>query len=145
VFTPPHKFEFDTLIRCHHVYHGQWSDYKGKTLQTSPDPRDEARNYDEHTVGCYYEGTLVGHIPVELSQLVKQFISKEGNRVELMVTNKRQREVGLALPVKAKAFTSSKAHILALSDNLTQRKDIFPGLTLKFTPLENSNAFAIYD
>ena len=108
------------------------------------DGREGAVDYDEHSVGCYYEGSLVGHIPVDLSQLVNCFITKESNRIDLVVTNKREREVGLVLPVNAKAFSKSKAHIIALSDNLVRRKEIFPGLRLSFTPLENPTAFAIY-
>ena len=88
---------------------------------------------------------LVGHIPVEISKLLDQFITKEGNYIELVVTGKRQREVGLVLPIKAKAYTSSKAHILALSDNLLKRKEIYPGFRLQFEPKESSNAFAIFN
>jgi|OM-RGC.v1.036070880 hypothetical protein len=51
---------------------------------------------------------LVGHIPIEFSKIMNQFITKDGNRVELKVLGKRKREVGLVVPVKCIVLSAIK-------------------------------------
>lgn len=48
----------------------------------------EAKLFDDHAVGIYKgeadgeEKSFVGHMPIELSFLVRKFIDREGNDVE---------------------------------------------------------------
>ena len=140
-----HTFELTTIIRGHHVYHDQWSGSVGKKLTAAPDPRAEAIQYDENAIGAYNGDQLVGHLPVEVSKLFKQFVTKDRNRVDIVVVGKRKREVGMVLPVKCKAFTSKKSHMIAFSDSLVNHKELFPGLDLMFTPVNDSHAFATYN
>ena len=62
---------------------------------------------------------LVGHVPIELSSLVNNFLkANESNKLVAKVSGKRKREVGLVVPV-------TKEHRLAkiLEEELSLRKD----------------------
>ena len=69
---------------------------------------------DSNPVGVYLVTTqtdankaLAGHVPIELSHLLKNFLEAEaGNKLCAQVTGKRKREVGLVVPAKFKAMTS---------------------------------------
>ena len=73
----------------------------------------------------YHADKLIGHVPWELSKLVHQFITKEGNKLMLWVTGKRKREVGLVLPAKYVIVTSRKEHVIVFSEKLCKIKDSF--------------------
>ena len=62
---------------------------------------------------------LVGHVPIELSSLVNNFLkANESNKLVAKVSGKRKREVDLVVPV-------TKEHRLAkiLEEELSLRKD----------------------
>jgi len=138
-----HTFEFASLMRGHHVYHEQWAAIRGTVLTSCPDP--EAANYDATAVGIYNSGSLVGHAPAVLSKTLHDFITKDGNRIEGVVTGKRKREVGMVLPIKYKAYTPRKQHAIILSKLLEKCKEDHPGFELTFDPINDSHAFAIYN
>ena len=51
--------------------------------------------------------TLAGHVPIELSGLLKNFLEASNeNKLHAQVTGKRKREVGLVVPAKYTAFTT---------------------------------------
>ena len=139
-----HKLEFDSVIRGYHAYMNEWSAVIGTKLSSAPDSRTEALAYDQTAVGVYHEDTLIGHVPWELSKLVHQFITKEGNRLVVEVTGKRKREVGLVLPAKYTVYTKQKIHALVFSDKLSKIQDKL-GVEINFTPVNESHAFAVYD
>lgn len=125
-----YKVDFETVIRGHHVYKSVWKPYNGETLSCMKDMRSEAMDYDKNAIGVYRavgkteERMLVGHVPIELSSLVNNFLkANESNKVVAKVSGKRKREVGLVVPAKFTALT--KEHRLAkiLDDELSTRKD----------------------
>ena len=74
------------------------------------DNREEAIEYDKNAIGVFKTGeTLIGHLPIELSCLLKYFLeaSPENNLIAV-VTEKRKREVGLVVPAKYVALTKNK-------------------------------------
>ena len=76
-----------------------------KSFFAAPDSREEAREYDKFAVGLYKEENdqklLVSHIPIEISSLCYHFLKKsKKNNLNAVITGKRQREVGLVVPVK---------------------------------------------
>ena len=111
------KVHFETVIRGHHV-----TSIAGPPLLIKfcsvKDSRAEAQEHDSNAVGVYLltaqsdaKKTLAGHVPIELSHLLKNFLEAEaGNKLCAQVTGKRKREVGLVVPAKFTALTSWASH-----------------------------------
>lgn len=125
-----YKIQFTGPVRGHHVYKDNWAPFIGEQLTCRPDPREEALTYDKFALGVYKStegGTiLVGHVPIELSQLLNYFLTTGEQRNNLMaeVTGKRKREIGLVVPVKYTAFTDDKLFAQVLLEKLEEKKKI---------------------
>ena len=82
-----------------------WSPEKGERLLCQKDLREEAVEHDVHAIGVYKKKRddwpgEVGHAPIELSKLLSQFLGSDTNDfIEIQVTGKRYREIGLVVPV----------------------------------------------
>ena len=95
-----------------------WAPFIGQRLDCKPDSRTEALTYDKYALGVYKhvedKEHLVGHLPIELSQLLNNFLSTGGtsggntNHFTAEVIGKRKRENGLAVPSKYRATTNDK-------------------------------------
>ena len=73
----------------------------GVLLETAPDMRKEAKDYDKYTVGVYKENLLVGHTPMEISTLCFHFLIRNvTNKIKAVITGTRDREIGLVVPAK---------------------------------------------
>ena len=97
------ELTFSSVIRGHHVYKEKWKPTPGEILYCREDNRDEAKQYDEYSVGVFREQTglksLVGHVPIELSFLVFTFLTSDsGNVVLYKVSGARKLENGLVVP-----------------------------------------------
>ena len=78
-----------------------WSYAVGETLNNKPDNKGEAKDYDKFAIGVYKGDLLVGHVPIEISRLYYYSLNNnEENIFTAIVTGKRNREVGLVVPVK---------------------------------------------
>jgi len=78
---------------------------------------------------------LVGHVPIELSRLLKNFLdanSENTCKLFAQVTGKRRREVGLVVPVKYSALTTKLSTAKILERELSER-------ALKYTHLKLEN------
>ena len=125
-FEMGYKIEFQTAIRGHHIYKDVWVPLIGQELICKADNREEAIEYDKNTIGVCKTGdpeTLVGHLPIELSCLLKYFLeaSPENNLIAV-VMGKRKREVGLVVPAKYVALTKNKTFANILLEKLTEKK-----------------------
>ena len=88
-------------------------------------------NFDSNAVGVYLvttqsdaKKTLAGHVPIELSLLLKNSLEAEaGNKQCAQVTGKRKREVGLVVPAKFTALTSELRIARILERELTARAE----------------------
>ena len=128
-----YKTEVTSVIRGHHVYKEVWDVTIGEMLEAAADKREEAREYDKYAVGLYKEDLLVGHIPIEISSLCFHFIQQDpDNKIKAVITGKRQREVGLVVPVKLVFTSKNKRYSEVLEKELLKRKTKFPTVTLKF-------------
>ena len=87
-----------------HVYKDKWTPYNGEKFECEPDSREEASHFDKNAIGVYKKvdgdkDLLVGHIPMELSFLLKCFLdSDKENGMIAEVTGHRMRENGLVVP-----------------------------------------------
>ena len=86
----------------------------GNMAQSMKDKRGEAMEYDKNAIGVYRtpseseQKMLVGHVPIELSSLMNNFLkANDSNKLVAKVSGKRKREVGLVVPTKFKYWTSS--------------------------------------
>ena len=78
------KVEYETVIRGHHVYKCVWTPVMDEKLECNKDTRAEAKEHDENAIGVYritkqldvanQKKILVGHVPIELSRLMKNFL-----------------------------------------------------------------------
>ena len=133
------KVHFETVIRGHHVYKHTWTPVIDQVLQCEKDNRAEAQEHDSNAVGVYLvttqsdaKKTLAGHVPIELSHLLKNFLEAEaGNKLCAQVTGKRKREVGLVVPAKFTALTSELRIARILERELTARAEKYSHFELK--------------
>ena len=65
---------FETAVRGHNIYKNVWTPQRDKLLTCKKDDRSEALELDKHAVGVYKNELLVGHVPIELSRLIFQFL-----------------------------------------------------------------------
>ena len=111
------KVDFDTIIRGHHVYKSVWTPKTHEILECEKDTRAEAKEHDENAIGVYKpptgtkqpnsKKTLAGHVPIELSRLLKNFLgANTENKLFAKATGKRKREIGLVVPAKFSAVTT---------------------------------------
>ena len=90
-----------------------WTPVLDEELECDGDTRSEAKEHDENAIGVYkppdLKGTkqpnskkmLAGHIPIELSCLLKNFLSANlENKLFAKVAGKRKREIGLVVPAR---------------------------------------------
>lgn len=127
-----YKIEFNGPIRGHHVYKDCWAPRLDEKLSCKPDPREEAQSYDKYALGVFKRVSesdnekLVGHIPIELSQLLYHFLNtgENGNKLTAAVVGKRKREIGLIVPAKFTATTKHKKFAEILLKNLEEKKEL---------------------
>ena len=135
------KVDFETVIRGHHVYKSVWSPVIDQVLECKPDTRAEAKDHDANAIGVYLmanqKETLAGHIPIEISRLMKNFIeAKASNKLLTWVTGKRKREVGLVVPAKFTAFTEELRIAQILERELKSRAKKYTHFELKNIVIE---------
>lgn len=125
---------FSCAIRGHHIYKTSWTPIKDEHLYCRKDERAEAADYDKHAIGVYKkDGTLVGHIPIEISNLIDYFYkSSPDNRVDAKVTGKRKREIGLVVPAKYFAITQDLKVAKILQDELEKKKKRYSHFEMEF-------------
>ena len=133
------KVDFETVIRGHHVYKSTWTPMMDQELECEQDTRDEAKEHDANAVGVYFvkkhseEKKLVGHVPIELSRLMKHYLNANlANKLFAYVTGKRKREVGLVVPARFTAMTTDLQTARILNTELN-------GKAIKYTHFELKN------
>ena len=105
--------------------------------------RAEAQDHYSVYLISNQKETLAGHIPIELSRLLKNFIEENAeNKLCARVTGKRKREVGLVVPAKFSALTAELriAKILEREPNTRAKK--YSDFELKNVLKENKFPFA---
>ena len=71
-------------------------------------------------------------------------IGKDGNSIDMKITGKRKREVGMVLPTDYTAMSASKKNATKLSEKILERQRQFPGLELTYTPNDDIREYAVY-
>ena len=120
-----YKIEFNSVITGYHVYKRCSTPIMGETVLARKDTREEALDYDKYAIGIFkeQEQKLVGHIPIELSQLIYHFLKESNeNFIEASVSEKRMREIGLVVPAKYVAFTKTQRVVNILPSELKNKK-----------------------
>ena len=60
------NFEFESVVRGHHVYKGIWNPTVGEELEACREPENA---HDRHAVALKKAGEIVGHVPHELCKI----------------------------------------------------------------------------
>ena len=108
--------------------------------------------HDENAIGVYLwgkegrESGLVGHLPIEISKLMKQFLDADKNNpVMATVVGKRKREVGLVIPAKYSAMTANQEIITVLNNELLKRKENYKHFKMKFESVNDYKKKAVFN
>ena len=129
-----YKKELKTVVRGHHVYQSVWTSTVGEN--TAPDKREEALSNDEFVICVYTDekcSLLVGHLPIKIPSLSYHFLKKSSeNKINLKITGKREREIGLVIQTNLTYITKDKNRSIILEVELEKRKTLFQDLKLKF-------------
>ena len=84
----------------------------GENLFTAPGKREEALSYNEFAIGVHKDekcSLLVGHLPIEISNLFYHFLKKSSeNKIIVKITGRREREIGLIVPANFVYITKDK-------------------------------------
>ena len=95
------------------------------------DNREEAMQYDSNAIGvfksvCHEESEqLIGHIPIEIPQLINYFLeAATTNTMIAVVTGKRKREIGLVVPAKYVAYTENQKRAQILIKKLLEKQHL---------------------
>ena len=90
--------QFSAAIRGHYIYKGKWTPKLNEV--STIENRQEAFDYRIHALGVdKADGTLVGHLPMELSIVMDYFLQQhDDNYVEADLAGKGRREGGLVTP-----------------------------------------------
>ena len=75
---------------------------------------------------CHEESEqLIGHIPIEISQLINYFFeAATTNTITAEVTGKRKREIRLVVPAKYVAYTENQKHAQILIKKLLEKQNL---------------------
>ena len=84
----------ESLIRGHHVYKDIWTPTIGEILEVQREPENE---HDRRAVCLLKSGTIVGHVPREISRIFWFFLG-HGGRISCEVTGRRKYGKGLEVP-----------------------------------------------
>ena len=120
--------ESEPVARGHHIIKEVWKPVVGEKLTCKHDTREEAKLYDELSVGIYHlsasssqDQELVGHLPIELSFLLCKFLSREGCSLKFSPTGARFREDGLMVPGRYTALCNDKKMVTTLHRELEHK------------------------
>ena len=133
-FDMMYKIDFTCGIRGHHVYNTNWTPVLSEKLDCKKDNREEALGHNKHSIGVYRkDGTLVGHVLIELSHLKDYFVkSKEENFVAAVAAGPRKRKVGLVVPANFSAFTDDLRAATVLSAEILKIKKKYSHFELAY-------------
>ena len=84
----------ESIVREHHVYKEVWRPIIGQQL---PVFSETDNIHDRRAVAVYKDGSVVGHVPQELSRVLWFFLKHDGE-VECEITGRRKRGKGLEVP-----------------------------------------------
>ena len=98
------SFEYESVVRGHHVYKAIWSPIVGEELEMCREPENR---YDRHAVALKKRGSVVGHVPRENSKIMFEFMAS-GGRITCRV-----RKLGNGLEVPCVYVFSGNKTLLA--------------------------------
>ena len=102
-----YETEFRCTIRRHNVYKIAWFLVINEKFDCKKKRPRKSSKHDKRALGRFLKnGTLVSHIPIELSNLIYFFLeSATENFLSAFAVVPRKHEVGLAVPAKFTAAT----------------------------------------
>lgn len=135
--------KFATVIRGYHVYKKVWTPALGEEVSISKDDRPEAKLHDENAMGVYKCELLCGHVPRELSELLRIYVAYSStNNVTAKVTGECRAEHGLVVPALFEATTENRFAAEQLHERLENKlherleniNNELPSFSLKIFP-----------
>ena len=96
-------YTVESVVRGHHIYKSVWTPVIGETLTLQ---REDGNLEDEYAVAIMKTGTVVGHVPRELSRIF--FFLQHSGTIQCIITGHRKRGLGLEVPCSYKLFGKPK-------------------------------------
>ena len=87
-------FEFESVVRGHHVYKDVWNPTVGEELEACREPENA---HDRHAVTLKKAGEIIGHVPHELCKIMYTFTGYSGH-LTCRVAGRRKLGKGLEVP-----------------------------------------------
>ncbi len=87
-------YEFESVIRGHHVYKGLWTPVVGESLDVLREPSNP---YDSRAVSVERDGGVIGHVPREIRKAFFSFLV-HGGTITCEVIGCRRYGKGLEVP-----------------------------------------------
>ena len=84
----------ESVVRGHHIYKSVWTPVVGQQL---PVLREPGNPHDNRAVAVFLDGSVIGHVPRELSKMFWFFLKHDG-KITCEVTGRRKRGKGLEVP-----------------------------------------------
>ncbi len=69
--------EINSFIRGYHAYRDVWEPTTGEILLAKPEPSNVR---DKSAVAVFKDGSIVGHVPINMAPILYQFLRKEVNK-----------------------------------------------------------------
>ena len=119
-FNIMHRIKFKSLIRGHHVYKNKWTPYVREELRVQDDEREEALEYDKHSMGIYKNidtedsKELIG--PIEISSLLHHFLNADATNVIKVTIGNGKRNTGNESVKLGSLFLQSMAVLLGVKE-----------------------------
>lgn len=112
------SFEFESVIRGHHVSKQQWTPVVGESLDVECEPSNP---YDSYAVSVSKDGTVIGHVPREVRRHFYTFLHNEGS-ITCEVTGHRKYGKGLEVPCVYE-FRASRKTVIKVKKTLGKLKN----------------------
>ena len=96
------KLNFECDIRGLHAFKRFWDPVLEENLKCQPDSSPKATDKDPNAIGVWKENIVVGHIPKQISELVRHFLELEGAKLDSSPIGKRKFDFlnGLVVPAR---------------------------------------------
>ena len=112
------ELTFHSLIRGHHKSL-HYMPSKDHFLYCHKDESDGAQSIDPDSIGVYHDDSIIGHMPIEISNLMNYFLQLGlSARLSASPTGKRIRNKGLSIPCTYTATGTSAFNINILKKEL---------------------------
>ncbi len=109
--------EINSFFRGYHAYRDVWEPTTGEILLAKPEPSNVR---DKSAVAVFKDGSIVGHVPINMAPILYQFLRREVNKAFVEVKGEKVNRgggYGLEIPRVYRLYDPPR-YIKRLKDTL---------------------------